>query len=202
MSEIKVIHLLSAGGGDRSASARVDGELRRERLERVSLDEVGLGDVLGGFGLDESHAGIELIWLRDGEGPPGEGALGELQRATREEVAFERAEPAIEIVAYVHRVAGLTREQFEPRYLALADRLREETGPARLMCRYAQSFVLGDGEGPDAVGELGFSSVEDMRSFLVDAWLFEVLLPYEAQFIDHSRSVTMLVRRLREDALG
>jgi hypothetical protein len=195
VSEVKVIYLLQpadAGASEDRGAPR--GAVRRERCERLPLDTPGLSDALAGFGFDEAHAGVEAVWMPDGEAP-SVGALGELQRAALEEVAFDRAPSAIEIVAFVHRVPTLTRAEFQVRYRAIALRLREQDGPPRLLTRYAQSYVLGNAEGPDALGELGFASAEDLRRFVEDQWLFEALLPYESEFIDHSRSVTMLVRR-------
>jgi hypothetical protein len=82
------------------------------------------------------------------------------------------------------------------RYRALGIRMRDMGGAAPLLCRYAQNHVIGgDDDGPDGISELGFASGADLRRFLVDPWLFDILLPYEAEFLDHARSVQMLTRR-------
>jgi hypothetical protein len=162
------------------------------RFERVALDTDGLGDTFAGFGFDEVHGGIATAPL---DGPVPDPPLGELQRATREIVAFQRAEPIIEIAAFVHRVPGLTREEFQVRYRALGLRMRVMEGPAQLMCRYAQNHVIGEEEGPDGVSELGFASIDDLQRFIADPWLPEVLLPYEAEFLAHPRTIQMLTRR-------
>jgi hypothetical protein len=195
MSEVKIVYRVPAGTAA-TGPPRSDGVLRDVFLERVPLDADGLDrGQLSGFGFDEERAGMRLTWVRDAAQAEALRDLGELNVATEEHVFLERAEPAIEIVAYVHRVPGSTRAEFQARYAELGNRLRGWEGPAELMCRYAQSHVLGDDDGPDAVGELGFASAEDLSRFIGDSWLFEELLPYEAQFLDHSRSIQMITRR-------
>jgi hypothetical protein len=192
-SSVKVVYLARPGV---SPAPSAGGVLRHAFLERVPLDADGLdAGALSGFGFDEEHAGIGLIWVRDGARAQALGDVGDLVVATEEHVFFERAKPAIEIVAYTHGISGSTRAEFQARYTALGERLRDWGGPAELMCRYVQCHVLGDAEGPDAVGELGFESAEHLTRLLSERWLFEELLPYEAEFLDHSRSVQLIVRR-------
>jgi hypothetical protein len=160
VSEVKVVYLAPAGV---TRTPHPDGMLRHAFLERVPLDADGLdARQLSGFGFDEEHTGIGLAWVRDAAQAQALSELGDINVATEEHVVFERAEPAVEIVAYVYRVPRSTRAEFQARYAALGDRLRDWGGSAGLMCRYAQSHVLGDGDGPDAVGELGFASAEDL----------------------------------------
>jgi len=123
--------------------------------------------------------------------------LCQLTVSTAEHVYFERVSPAVEIIAFVYRVPGISRAEFHRRYTLLGERLRDWGGPAALMCRYAQNHVLGDdgGDGPDAIGELGFATAEDLTAMLRAPWLFDELLPYEAGFVDHSRSLQMIARR-------
>jgi hypothetical protein len=192
-TDVKVIYLARPGVGPAPSS---DGVRRRAFLERVPLDADGLdAGQLSQFGFDEQHAGVGLIWVVGRDQAQALGNLGDLVVATEEHVFFERAKPAIEIVAYTHGVAGRTRAEFQARYATLGERLRDWGGPAELMCRYVQSHVLGDADGPDAVGELGFASAEHLTRLLSERWLFEELLPYEAEFLDHSRSVQLIVRR-------
>jgi hypothetical protein len=193
ITDVKVIYRARPGVAPAPSS---DGVRRHAFLERVPLDAKGLdAGQLSSFGFDEKHAGIGLIWVGDTARAHALGDLGDLVVATEEHVFFERAKPAIEIVAYTHGVPGSTRAEFQARYAALGERLRDWGGPAELMCRYVQSHVLGDADGPDAVGELGFASAEHLTRLLSERWLFEELLPYEAEFLDHSRSVQLIVRR-------
>jgi hypothetical protein len=193
ITDVKVVYLARPSWSPAPSS---DSALRHVFLERVPLDADGLdAGQLSGFGFDEEHAGMGLIWARDTAHAQALGDLGDLMVATEEHVFFERAEPAIEIVAYTHGVPGSTRAEFQARYAALGERLRDWGGPAELICRYVQNHVLGDGDGPDAVGELGFASAEHLTRLLGERWLFDELLPYEARFLDHSRSVQLIVRR-------
>jgi hypothetical protein len=165
-------------------------------LERIPLDTAGLdAQLLGQFGFDQAHPGIGLAWVRDSAATGVLGAPGELTVATTEHLYFERVAPAVEIVAFVYRVPGISRAEFHRRYTSLGERLRDWGGPAERMCRYAQNHALGDGDGPDAVGELGFATAEDLTKMLSTSWLFDELLPYEAEFVDHSRSIQMVARR-------
>ncbi|MCW2747885.1 MAG: hypothetical protein JWP10_1027 [Nocardioidaceae bacterium] len=187
MTDVHLVWLRPQGGETSSGDS-----LGTEWLDRIALDSDGLGDLLLGFGFDESYGGIGIAPLN---GPEPSSPVGALQRVTCERVHFERAAPSIEVAAFVYRTPAFTREEFAIRYQAIGLRLREFGGPARLMCRYAQYHVVGEIDGPDAVGILGFASADDLRGFLTAPWLMEVLLPYEAEFIDHSRSIQLLVRQ-------
>jgi hypothetical protein len=193
-SPIKVVYLQRAEGAMRLPES--DDVLRQAFLERIPLDADGLDpELLDGFGFDQEHRGIGLAWARDLTAARLLGASDELTVSTAEHVYFERAQPSVEIVAFVYRVPGIARDEFHRRYTVLGERLRDWGGPAELMCRYAQNHVLGDGDGPDAIGELGFATAEDLTKMLRAPWLFDELLPYEAQFVDHSRSIQIVGRR-------
>jgi hypothetical protein len=192
---VKLVYLVREGQAAERAP-RGDNVLRTRFLDRQPLDGDGLQpEQLAALGFGDEYAGMGQTWVRDADVAAAMGALeGELQVATHEHAFIERSEPAIEVVAYSHGVAGTTRAEFQERYARLGRRLRDEDGPARLLCRYVQSHVIGDEAGPDAVGELGFASAEDLTRFVSDPWLFDELLPYEAQFLDHSRTVQLIAR--------
>jgi hypothetical protein len=191
--EAKVVYLVADAGAQ---APRAHGVLRHAFLERVPLDADGLErGRLSELGFGEQHPGMAMIWLRDPAAAAALGRLGELQVTTEEHVFIERAEPAIEIAAYSHRLPSLTRGEFQHRYTLLGERLRDGGGLGDLLCRYAQSHVLSPSGGPDAVGELGFASAQALTRFIADPRLFDELLPYEAQFLDHSRTVQLIARR-------
>jgi hypothetical protein len=213
--QVKVVAFAFDGDHDRDAAiasahrlAEQVGEvalsptpLRHLRWATVPADvEPGLdGELLTRFQIDASPAVVELTWFdrdNDGARPAGQ-AVGDATPpvlAGIEQVVFERALPTMTLVAFVHRVQGVTRASFHRSYHGLGEKLREMRGPAELCCRYAQTHALGEREGPDAVGELGFVDSLRMREFLLSPWLVQELIPFEATFLDHSRTITALAR--------
>jgi hypothetical protein len=103
--------------------------------------------------------------------------------------------PELEVIAFVHRVPTITREEFSRRYRDFATQFEAFGNPATLCCRYTQNQVTGPEGGPDAVAELGFPGVDELISFFSSSDERNDLLALESTMIDHARTTAALVRR-------
>jgi hypothetical protein len=182
---------------------------RYAQLDALAPEESG---VAGGGTAEAEVGGIGEIWVRSDEElaevfadpsaaamPPDEvktfgRELGSLLLPTREHVLIEDGPVALLLVGLIHRPATFPKDRFSERWLESGQHfvgLQELSGH---VSRYVQNHVLPPSVEADGVVQLGFPSADAANAFLAEPKLAEEMVPYEADFVDHSRLTTLVTR--------
>jgi hypothetical protein len=184
---------------------------RYTQLDALTPEESGVN----GAGISTAEAevgGIGEIWVHSDEEleevfadpssaamPPDEietfgRELGALLLPTREQVLIDDGPVALWMVGLIHRPAAFPKGGFSERWLESGQHFIGLEEISRHVSRYVQNHVLPPSVEADGVVQLGFSSADAANAFFAEPKLGEEMVPYEADFVDHSRMTTVLAR--------
>lgn len=183
-----------------------------KQLDALEPSESGLGGAGLAATAEDEWGGVGQIWVRSEQAlgelfedpsraamPPDEvetfgRELGASIMQTREQVVFDRGPVELSFVALIHRPPGFPRERFSARWTESGAHFCALEEVSRHANRYIQNHALPGSEWADGVVEVGFGSAAAAAAFFAEPKLVEDMAPSEADFVDHSRMTSLLVR--------